>query len=202
MYQKALSIYYALVMFVLGTAFLVMQPMPNDHVTFWQQDMHQQFSKAFIQTIGDGPWFEDLELVLDGIATFYDQAADSMIALMGDRETDADIVQIFAKVYEELSLAINQEGSVSGISYESISLPLPNDDFMTEDAIYNIVPYREIVKTIDSEVSTSAQVQKAVNSASNPWVTIKDNLTGQLYCLAVYNGTVNQYIGSCENGYY
>ena len=76
---------------------------------------------------------------------------------------------------------------------------------MSEEPLYNIVPYRTIVKTIGTVAGASIDLRAMtdpVNSQNQPWVTMRDALTGQYYCLAVYNGEVNKYLGPCKFDYH
>jgi hypothetical protein len=41
-----------------------------------------------------------------------------------------------------------------------------------------------------------------VNNPQMPWVTLTDNLTGQNYCVAIYNDTINKYLGECRYDYH
>jgi len=48
----------------------------------------------------------------------------------------------------------------------------------------------------------SKSMSAPVNDSDRPWVTLKDNLTGQKYCVAIYNNEVNKYLGECKYDYY
>jgi hypothetical protein len=205
MNKFAMSIYYSLAFVVVGATSFVLSPSDVPEMTKWQDGVKQEFMVAFQQTVGDQPWFSEFELVFDSVNQFYTDSTDAVVALLNDAEADEDIIYVFGQVYQSFAKAINQNKG-SDLAYENLSLPPMPSNFMAEESIYNIVPYRTIVKTIDA---TSGQVaganseeQVPVNSPKQPWVTIEDNSTGQLYCLAVYNGTVNNYLGACKNDYY
>jgi hypothetical protein len=204
MYDKALSTYYALSLFMVGTAAFVMHPTADSTHSLWQQDVKQQFATAWIQVIGDQPWFADLELIIDGVDSFYQQSADATIALIASPEADQDIYYVLSEVYNRVAAAVKLENNSGlAINYEEVELPQVPSNFMQEEPLYNLIPYRTIVKTINDGAVAGAFVSVDVpaNTKSMPWVTLKDNLTGQLYCLAVYNGAVNQYMGPCKYDY-
>ncbi|MBX4186859.1 MAG: hypothetical protein KW802_01185 [Candidatus Doudnabacteria bacterium] len=204
MYQTAQSIYYSLAIFVLAAAFFVMQPSNNQELVAWQSDIVQQLTVASKQTMGDRPWFSDLADVYDGINNFYDEAANATIALFSQPETDEDIIYVFNNVYTSF-LQSFREGAmtpkVAGLSISQVQT-MPQD-FMKEEPLYNIIPYRDVVRTVNDASNTlTSDPINPVNSPAQPWVTVQDNTTGQLYCLAVYNDTVNKYLGACRDDNY
>jgi|GEM_PF-2950914 hypothetical protein len=211
MYYKAQAIYYTLAMFLAGTALFVMQPTHISEVTALQDNIKQQFSIAWQQTVGDGPWFDDVALVYDSIDNFYNQTSTTMIGMLQDRGTDADIVHIYAQVYRDFAAMFGQHSSpaVAGAAVDAyISKPLPPmpADFMSEEPLYNLIPEKVNSKqeTVSSGTvsGTSVSISQPVNSMDQPWVTLQDAATGQEYCVAVYNSAVNKYLGACKNDYH
>jgi hypothetical protein len=145
----------------------------------------------------------------ESIASFYDQSATITTAMFYEPDMNADIAYVYGHVYKSLVSAINPNyANPKAVAYSEVQLPAVTPTFMTQEPLYNLVPYKEVVKTIGEADVAAAQtgavsgavtsLDQPVNSSNTPWVTIKDNSTGQLYCLAVYNGTVNQYIGPCK----
>jgi hypothetical protein len=160
---------------------------------------------AWKQTIGDEPWFEDVALVYNGVTNFYEAASDETIAVLDQPELNEDLVFVFAKVYSAFADAFEGEGNSDSIAYSDLPLPAVTQNFMSEEPIYNIVPYRTVVTTVDEGnegrvAGTMVDVSIPANSIS-PWITVQDNYTGQLYCLAIYNATINKYLGPCKNEY-
>jgi len=184
MYDRALTTYYFLSTVVLAAGFFVIQPTQIPEMKSFQNDIKQQVSVAWQQTIGDGPWFADVQFVYDGVENFYHQAADTTIAMMADRESDADIVYVFGTMYHDIAEAFHQPATphVAGVA-TTVSEPEPPADVIS------------IPPAPDTTFATP------VNTYDMPWVTLRDNFTGQLYCVAIYNGTVNQYLGPCKTGY-
>ncbi len=208
MYHKAQTIYYGLAIAVLGAGLFMMQPSQSNEVSVWQQSTSEQLSIAWQQTIGDQPWFSDAELVFDTIASFYDQSASSLIALIDQPETDQDIIYVYSQVYITFAKAINPNyGNQTAVAYTEVLLPESVPNFMAEEPLYNLVPYREVVRTLPSMLTPAVagadvSLDQPVNSPELPWVTMTDNSTGQLYCVAIYNGTFNQYLGACKRDKY
>jgi hypothetical protein len=199
MYRSALSIYYGLAIFVVGAVVFVMHPSNVPEMTNWQNGIKHEFATAFKQTMGDQPWFSDFELVYDSVNNFYTQSSDATIALLAQPDTDSDIAYIFKEVYLSFAHAIKPPANT--LAYKDLPLPPMPPNFMTEEPLYNIVPYRTVVKTIDDGQVAGTSTDNSPVNTKQPWVTIQDNLTGQLYCLAVYNGTVNKYLGPCKYDY-
>ncbi|MBX4191843.1 MAG: hypothetical protein KW804_03525 [Candidatus Doudnabacteria bacterium] len=205
MYHKALSIYYGLSIFVLGAGFLVLHPSSTPEMTIWQNDIKHQVVTAWKQTIGDQPWFEEVGLIYDGVNNFYTLASDETIAVLDQEELNSDVVMVFEKVYTTFANSFRGKNNTdsTAIAYKDLPLPAMPDNFMTEEPIYNIVPYRTVVKTVETGAVAGAEVDltSPVN-IGRAWVTIQDNYTGQLYCLAIYNNEINKYLGPCKNEYY
>ena len=168
---------YGLAAFVLLNALFIMQSnqiSDNNYVIAeFKQTIRQEFLRAFMQTAGDTPWLGSAEIVIGGIIEFYDQAADELIALLNPRGTDDDLVRVAQAVYSSFKTSEYPEGEYT----------------MTEEPLYNITPAVPVVAGI--------QTQNPVNGP-NQWVTLRDNYTGQLYCLAMYNGEMNKYLGACK----
>ena len=200
MYHKAETMYYTLATFVVGATFFVVQPANSPEMSQWQDGMKLQFTNAWVQTLGDQPWFTEFALIYEGVSGFYEHATDATIALINQPEADEDVIYVFNQVYNIFANAINSNSDT--IAYSELPLPPITDEFMTEEPLYNIVPYRMVVKTIEDGTVAGVSLDNSVVNDNQPWVTIKDNLTNQLYCLAIYNGTVNKYLGSCKYDYY
>lgn len=176
------KLYYTLAGFLLLTALFVLHPSQRPEFATLQNQMISQFLVAGQQTLGDQPYFEDLALIFDAVHEFYDQAGIASIALFEHGAADRDLAVIFRQTYRTLA------GSFSKSSNPTVT-------FMSEPPIYNIIP----ASTLSGIVSGA--IEPAVNDQT-PWVTIKDNFTGQLYCLAMYNGNVNKYLGPCKKDEY
>jgi len=180
MHYRAQQLFYALSIFVLMMAIFVIRPSSVPVVASLQNDMKQKFSVAWQATMSDASYFEAVTTVYDGVADFYDQAASSAIALLNQPQQD-----------EQMYLAFNS-------AYHFVA-----DAFVAPD---RTLAMRE-VRTIKTKPGLAREVEPHVLGARteettplnkpNSWVTIADNTTGQLYCLAIYNGEVNKYPGTC-----
>ena len=60
MYGKAQKLFYILAGFLLLTGFFVLKPNSSIEITSLQNEIKHEFSVAWIQTIGDQPYFDDL----------------------------------------------------------------------------------------------------------------------------------------------
>lgn len=196
MHPKALAIFYALSIFVLGTALFVLQPSQKPEVAELQGVIKQQISIAWQQTWGDRPFLAEVGDVYDGIAEFYNQSSNATVALLAAPDSDRDIAFVLQAVYSDFADVFRDSPS----SVAEAPQPILPEKFMTESPIYNIVP-STTTAAVTAVGSVSGAVAEPVN-APNSWVTIQDNFTGQLYCLAVYNGEVNKYLGACRNDYH
>lgn len=178
-----------------------MQPSTVPEVSALQTEMKQQFGVAWQQTIGDAPYFDSLAYIYDGVTDFYDQASREMIVLLSQPDTDQDLYYVFHAVYADFAQMFQPRHYSLA---QKVEIPGPGI-FMTQKAIDNIVPDSIAEeKTLSGSVSgalTFYQGIEPVNKA-NSWVTLQDNFTGQIYCLAIYNGEVNKYLGDCKNDYH
>lgn len=191
MYYRAEKTFNILASFLLITAVFVLAPSAHEETTALQNDIKAQFSRAWVQTIGDQPFFSEIGLIYDGVQNFYAQAADSTVALIKHEEADRDLALLFQGIFSEFKSA--------ALAY----LPAPQAvvtqlDPMMETVIEEVPRLTAPAGMVSGEVIQAP----AIANTHRAWVTIQDNMTGQLYCLAIYNGEVNKYIGECVDEYY
>lgn len=194
MYSRVETIFWGLGIFLLSAGLFLLQPSKIPETTALQDQVQHQFIMAWQQTIGDQPYFDDLSIIYDGVSSFYNQAAIYAVSLIRQPESDAALAYVFKTTYQNFAVAFDK--IKIGHKLADVQLPaVPANKFMTEQAIMNIVPGGQVA-------GASVQSGNPVNSVAQPWVTIQDNFTGQLYCLAVYNGDVNKYLGPCKYDYH
>jgi len=191
MRYRAESIFYTLASFVIFMAAFILAPTGHTETKLLQNEVKEQFRVAFIQTIGDQPYFEEAKIIFAGVREFYTQSADSAIALFKHEEADRDIALVFKGMYQETTKLI-----VRYLPKTKILASQPETSGTVSGV--NILPY--VVNPAGLRVD-QATVPPVANFHT-PWVTIQDNITGQLFCLAIYNGEVNKYLGECVDGYY
>lgn len=171
-----------------------MKPSGVEEVGMLQDEMQTQFAIAFQQTMGDQPYFSEALLVIEGVSDFYNQAAVSSIALFEDKQADAELAYVFGATYNKLVSVVSsyvKSGSIVNIAQkEPLPAPPVADLVVTE-------PVRDYYGAVSGALLDVSPV-----NLEKPWVNIQDNFTGQLYCLAIYNGEVNKYLGSCKDNYH
>jgi hypothetical protein len=178
-------------------AFFLLSPSKNKDVAALQSEMGREFSVAWQQTIGDQPYFEEFAVIFDGVRDFYEESATAMVALIEDKEMDRDLAFVFKTAYQDFGQIITGQRGWQP-THVAEAKQAPSMGLITPTAWVNLPP---------ATISESGFVAGAVldNSPVNiekPWVTLKDNLTGQLYCVAFYNGELNKYLGPCANDYH
>lgn len=202
MHQRANTIFYVLSSFLLMAGLFVFSPSKVPEVTSLQTEIQKQFSIAWQGTIGDQPYFEELYAIIEGVDEFYSQAADQMIVLLDPKDNDQDLVYTVAQTYRifATSFKVIENKSVAS-TQEADEFVVPSN-FMAEEPIYNIVPESQISdnKNQITGIIAGTTLTEPVN-LDQPWVTMMDNFTGQIYCVALYNGEVNKYLGPCKNEY-
>lgn len=185
MYHKATSIFYALSGFLLLTAFFILQPSNNSEVAVLQNHIKQELNIAWQQTIGDQSYFIETAEVYNAVTTFYNEATQSTLSLLTQPETDEDVIYVFHAVFSDLAQIFNG-GIQKNVAEAKDIIEVPES---------SVVPAGKTAgASIDSD-----QIPANLNQ---PWVTLQDNMTGQKYCLAIYNGFVNKYLGVCNNDYH
>ncbi len=197
MYGKAASIFYGLSSFLLLTGLFIMSESQTPEVLRMQSQIKYEFSVAWQQTWGDQPYFDELIAVIEGVDAFYAQATDQTIALLEDNTgSDQDFAFVIAAVYNNFAQSFKTEDDKTLAVVQEVPMIDPQT-FMSEEPLRNIVPEGSVAGVHEIfEFNT-----EPVNSGQ-PWVTVRDNNTGQLYCLAIYNGEVNKYLGECKYDYY
>lgn len=216
-------IFYFLSAVVLTSAGFVLTPSTNQNVVDFQKLVKEEFVTATIQVFGDQPVFDESIFVIETITEFYHRSADEMIILLTPTHGEDEAMnKVAINVYSGLKVALNpktyaspsQIGSLSGtfgyskpevLGSETTS-PLSFDlvisgNFMEEAAIYNIVPEDWVASSSQTQAVDLAQDQSTEAVVSATWVSMKDGVTGQVYCVGIFNSEVNRYLGSCKNDY-
>ena len=201
MYSSAEKVFYGLSIFLLGMALFIFTPNPSRDIASFQSEARTSLSIAWQQTLGDQPYFTEVGEVVDGLTMFYDQATSSMIAMLSMPSADADIAQVFGQTYRIFAQSV-QTHKVGPASEASL---VTQASFMAEQPIFNIIPTQNAIS--GSGQVSGQETQAFTNPAqvvnlSNPWFTAIDAMTGQKYCMAIYNGEVNKYLGPCKNDYH
>ena len=204
MYEFAEKIFYSLSMLVLGAALFIMSPSQNSTVADFQNEVSFQFQTATIQVFGDQPVFDDTKFVIESIYNFYDQSADAALALLQPTPAEADLNNVVAAVYQDFQVALSSsQARVAGVETSQVEQPA---NFMQEEPIYNLLPeqlisHQPAQADIPVASTDAAEYETAINQ-NNPWANLRDNTTGQIYCVAVFNSQVSQYLGPCKNEYH
>jgi hypothetical protein len=206
MHKGLEQLYYVFASVVLAAGLFVVSDSHSSEAFAFKQQMKEEFRIGFLQTMGDGPILENFEIVWNGVYGFYTESADAAIALLTQPETDEDVIYVFSQVYNTFAAALREPKQETLAADFEIVIPA---NFMQEEPIYNIVPGEvpaEFSKPQVAGISTIAQpvMEYGVDLPANsdmPWVTLRDNITGQLYCTAIYNGEVSTYLGQCKNDY-
>lgn len=204
MYHKAQTAAYGLAIFVLLNGFFVLDDgMGERGVMGFKGEVRHEFSRAFVQTVGDKAWFEDVEIVWSGVNDFYSQSADNALALFEPREEEKDAVAVVGNIVVAFERGVNgikgDKGMVAGETIEEEFVP--QDNFMTEEPIYNIIPENDS-GSVQGIYYLPFETLPAENTNSNPWVTIIDPVTGQSHCVAIFNNEISEYEGECKQDSY
>lgn len=225
--RKAQKIFYSLAIFALLSALFVLRPPAASEVfnhsaakevVVLKHEIQEHLRVAFWQTVGDEPLFESFEIVWRGIEGFYSRSAEEMLALIEPTPAEDEMNKLFVAMGQSLikplaritnyEIRASEERRIAGLLEES--------KFMMEEPLANIVPegsikYEEL--SINENEKKPGEVAgatfpniyylplntnlKPVNGP-NEWVTIQDNYTGKLFCLAIYNNEINRYAGACR----
>lgn len=199
------KLFYTLSAVVLGSAFFVLQPNPHPEVALFQNQVKNEFVFATTQVIGDQPIFGSVEIVISAVHEFYFRSAEVMITLLTPPPSTEDTMWIAGEVYDKFAMAFTTgilKPQVLGVeNKETVYVP---ENFMIEEPIINIIPPQALFVHEQQPVvlSASTETTHAVNDDGYPWVNLRDNSTGQVYCVAIFNSEVNRYLGPCKNDYH
>ncbi len=219
MHRKAQKLFYGLAIFALLSALFVMQEGGPVEIRNLKSEIREQIRLGFWQALGDQPLFESFEIVWRGVEGFYNQSADEMLALIEPTPAEDDMNEVIAKAWKTMTIDYNYDRSAKDDRGKIAGL-LIEGKFMQEEPLANIVPEGnskseiprlpdgqgnlEQISNFQFQVSNPSVLGESVEPADGPngWVTIQDNYTGKLYCLAIYNGEVNKYMGPCKRDDY
>jgi hypothetical protein len=213
MHRKALKIFYGLSIFVWMTVFFAVHQTNVPEVNAWQSQVRQAVTIAWEQTYGDRPVTADFALAYEGVTGFYERASGEIVGLMQPLRSDRDLYHVFAEVYGIFARAAGGPIEPTILAMDA-SERIP-ENFMREESVYNIVPVSfqskdipevsGVTQTINSRETawknSEQEGELPVNNETKQWVTLQDNITGAKYCLAIYNGEVNKYLGPCAYDY-
>ena len=204
------KLFYSLSSLTLGAALFVLSGSINPDVVKFQTEVKQQVTVASIQVFGDQPVFDEVLFVIGSINEFYHRSADEMIAMLTPVAGEQDQLNDLAiGVYKGLKVALQTNvhiaqnaqpmvlGSETSQVEEEFSTQIPAN-FMQEEPVYG--PVNQTMTTT-ATLAPPADFNNSKTSSSNTWVSMTDGVTGQIYCVGVFNAEVNRYLGPCVNDY-
>lgn len=202
MYRRAEQIFYASAIALLMAVLFVVRPAGSNETAGLQGRIGEDVSVAFTQLVGDEPLLLGVSSLWDGVFGFFDQSSDYLLTLLKPTSSEyvlAAQLEEFSYAFSQVSLALAVPSSPPGIetSFPDEMAMIPE---IIEEPIYNIVPegYRETAEVIAEPEVAGAAIFKRTPTGSKSWMTIEDAITRQQYCLAIYNGEVNKYLGECH----
>jgi hypothetical protein len=205
-YQSMFGFLSALLLALL----FILQPTSDKDLIVFQKEVHSQFAQATTELVAGESLVEPFAFIWSTVNSFYDQSANEALALIQPDEAFSDLVMSFIPSYHE-NLKVASAPFVTNLPHE--------------EPIYNIVPMNDAEALLDPYFSHDlltteggvvagesidisrepfdgdTQVDNLENNnvALVPvtWVTINDSITGAPNCVAIFDGTVNTYPGSC-----
>jgi hypothetical protein len=209
------KIFYSLGSVAMLAALFVMTPSVNSEVSVFQDTIKQEFTTATIQVFGDQPVFDEVLLIIESVNEFYVRAADEMIVLLTPNMGEQDQLNILVvDVYSKLKLAFNpnqyvamsQEPQVLGLNTleTEYNLTVP-ENFMQGEPIDLAI----LAETTQPEVGTDENIvyqlieieYQEPEITAPMWVDLEDGVTGDIYCVGIFNSEVNRYLGPCKQDY-
>jgi hypothetical protein len=209
MYGLAEKIYYGLLALVLASVLFVVQQSDNKDVSLFQSQVKNEFKIAAVQVLGDQSVFESFQIVISGVNQFYEDAATEMIAMLQPAPSEQDMNTMLSEVYKKLIVAFNPktyhdqlaqvQPKVLGAETREQSPVVAAPEIHASHEMVGPIP--PPIPLDFKKITTTASVP-AIETDDRVWVDLNDGVTGQTYCVAIFNAEVNRYLGSCKHDYY
>ncbi len=192
---------FVLLGMLLMAALFVMQPTNQPELAKFQSDVKSKLVTATQQVFGSQDYSEPFALIWATTENFYNGATDEAIALLQPDEAfmslalsfDADYNAAVASNPTVLALVPRNEAPLYGIvptgNPEALIEPSFNDD-----AAYYHSEFGGVVAGTSIELSDEGIIEGPHKAT---WLDLKDSITGDAYCVAIFDGTVNTYPGTC-----
>lgn len=196
--------YYGLSAGLLMLGFFVLAPQQSLQTKVYSSEIKQDLTMAARQVFGDQPFIHpDLALIYAGVENFYNIAAAETIAMFAPSVQD-NLLNLASVSNFFLSFLPQKPEPIQLIS-QYVQKPV-----MLEPPVYNLIPPHLISAFVFMQQSHSSPEAVAGTSfysytpvnKDQQWVTLKDNSTGELFCLAIYNNEINKYQGPCRYDYH
>lgn len=180
----------------------VLQPTDNSEMNIFKAEIKQQFAVAASELMGGESVAEPFAVVWSSVAAFYDESTTQAIALL-DNETFVQMALALMPSYkEDLRIASTpvvarailptEDALLNIIPYSENEIFL--DPYFSEDLAYMPEGGRILGESIRVDAETKLEPTRAVPVV---WTNLNDSITGEAYCVAIFNGTVNSYPGMC-----
>jgi hypothetical protein len=164
---------------------------------------------------GYRPW-EEVAFIWNGVSTFFDESANQTIALLQPTEMPNEVRYAIDHVAfataELFDFRAPIENAPVNVAVTTISHPSAREVVLSFEELYEEMMQLEeelmfdeqsaILETKPQVAGVETSFSEPVNSKERPWVTLTDNITGQEYCVSIYNSEVNKYLGECKYDYY
>lgn len=191
---------------ILLAVFFVLQPSHDTEVAKFQDNVKHQFVAAAKELWGPASPGESLALVWNGLSAFYDASTTQTLALL----TPSNRVVEFALSWDANYQVSKQIALAPIVTRRPSEEPLYNivpmspdealiDPYFNDDLAYTQNGAGQVagesIGVDDFDVHHETDAPKTEHKAE--WVTLKDSITGVPYCIAVFNGELNSYAGTC-----
>ncbi len=219
MYKQVEQTFYTLSIFVLLGLMFVARPANKTFegvsTAEFKEGIVRQFRVAVDQILVPVHPVSELSLLWQSIDKFYFTSSQEVLVVIPAIEMP-DGVQV---ALDRLAFAV-AEGLRGHQSFSVQSVVQnPSHDVSGETRVSLLNKALDLAKSLQrnlaietasraiisaptgSVAGLSINSVEAANSRQKPWVTLEDNLTGQKYCVAIYNSTVNKYLGECDADY-
>lgn len=195
MEKVAQQLQYFFLSALLGAALFVMQPTEIKEVVTFQKDIQTKFAQSFVQLVGQQNFVEPFEFVWTGVSDFYSQSTDVAIAMISPSEETLAMMLRFDSQYHK--------------DVETIKTAFVPRGFMSEEPIYYMVPVSDAESLLDPYFSEDNNYARQglvagesitgdqPDPAPATWLNVPDSISGQIYCVGIFDGSVNVYAGTC-----
>jgi hypothetical protein len=176
----------------------VMQPTDDKDMQAFKSEVQDMFVTAAHQVMGDQSVVEPFAFVWTVTQDFYGQSADQALALLKPDDSLVELALMFDGEYLLDKEMIQAPVITRAASEEPVQLVAlqhnETEDLLDPNFDEDLAYVEDFGGRVAGESITTGEPQPTQTAE---WVELHDSITGEAYCVAVFFGAINSYMGPC-----